>query len=75
MRMEVMRSVWWIFSLVAVIAVTGGLQVEASKGYDLHSVVKEYANQQGFEAKLEIVSDSGNDTLGPNISPLTFIVR
>jgi len=55
--------------------VSGGLHVEASKGYNLHSVVKEYANQQGFEARLEIVSESGNDTLGADINPLSFVVR
>lgn len=47
----------------------------ASGGYKLHSVVKEYANQQGFEAKLVVSSLSGNDTLGRDISPLNFIVR
>lgn len=69
---------WILFRLVAVLIVrSGGLQVveAASRGYNLHSVVKEYANQQGFEAKLECVSDSGDDTLGVDISPLSFIVR
>jgi hypothetical protein len=47
----------------------------ASGGYKLSSVVKEYANQQGFEAKLVVSSPSGNDTLGRDISPLSFIVR
>ena len=46
-----------------------------SGGYKLSSVVKEYANQQGFEAKLVVSSPSGNDSLGRDISPLSFIVR
>ncbi len=44
-------------------------------GYKLHSIEKEYANQQGFEAKLVVLSLSGNDTLGRDISPLSFVVR
>lgn len=50
-------------------------QHTGSGGYNLHSVVKEYADQQGFEAKLVVSSPSGNDTLGQDISPLNFIVR
>ena len=44
-------------------------------GYKLHSVEKEYPNRQGFEVKLVVSSPSKNDTLGRDISPLSFVVR
>lgn len=43
--------------------------------YKLQSVVKEYANKQGFEAKLAVSPSSGNDPLGRDIGSLSFIAR
>ena len=37
--------------------------------------VKEYAQQQGFEATLRLVSHSHNETYGADINPLRLIVR
>lgn len=84
--MEVKRRkmVFSAMVLVLVVALSGRRAVDArvyrqpgatDGGYKLHSVVKEYANQQGFEAKLVVSSPSGNDTLGRDIGPLSFIAR
>ncbi|XP_073396155.1 putative alpha-xylosidase 2 [Physcomitrium patens] len=39
------------------------------------SAVEEFAGQQGFEAKLVLSGGFGDDALGQDISPLSFIVR
>jgi hypothetical protein len=49
-----------------------GLLSEAT--YVLSSI-QEYPNKQGFEAELELIQHTTNLTLGPDITPLHFIVR
>ncbi|KAG0586204.1 hypothetical protein KC19_2G072100 [Ceratodon purpureus] len=80
--MKTMTMAMWAILLLATLLGSG---VDARRlphvvpsvgGYQFHSVVKEYPNQQGFEAKLVVpASPSRNDTLGRDIASLTFIAK
>jgi hypothetical protein len=51
--------------------------VQVNSGLPHHelSEVKEYENEQGFEATLKLVSNSHNSTYGTDINPLRLTVR
>lgn len=69
---------WWTCGLALLILSAREHQVEGARShgtfYEL-VVVKEYDNKRGFEAKVVVSSESGNHSLGQDISPLSFIVR
>lgn len=51
--------------------------VQVNSGLPHHELleVKEYENEQGFEATLKLVSNSHNGTYGADINPLRLTVR
>lgn len=51
--------------------------VQINSGLPHHELleVKEYENEQGFEATLKLVSKSHNSTYGVDINPLRLTVR
>jgi hypothetical protein len=74
------RSMWWSWwTVIGVFVAVGAIFAREIHGDEMmHEVtkVKEYANQQGFEAELKVVSSAKDlEKYGPDIETLRVTVR